>query len=188
VALVIPEFKCRTKFWNSGSWCEAVIVVLQGLMGSQVELVPGVWQGMWQVRNWSMFVSKVTWVLQDITQAIDARYGNDTVKYLVKLILPDPLETRPNRSLTLLSLTTSLAKVLHTPNRRTLTQALPRARLHFQTEEVHHSRPFLETRERWKANSPGETAPSWQQTLPLLCTSGHVSKDCPKSTSASSKA
>src|SRR5882724_5151301 len=30
----------------------------------------------------------------------------------------------------------------------------------FQTEEVHHSRPFFETRERRKANSTGASAPS----------------------------
>ena len=39
--LVIPEFKCRTKFRNLGSWCEAVIAVLQGLMSSKVELCQG---------------------------------------------------------------------------------------------------------------------------------------------------
>src|SRR5882724_4326766 len=54
--------------------------------------------------------------------------GNDAVKYPVKLILPELLETRPNRSLTLQSLTTSPAKVLHSPSRRTITQALPRER------------------------------------------------------------
>src|SRR5882724_9661011 len=36
--------------------------------------------------------------------------GNDVVKYPTKLTLPEPLETRPNRSLTLPSLTTSPAK------------------------------------------------------------------------------
>jgi len=55
--------------------------------------------------------------------------GNDTVKYPTKLVLPEPLETRPNKSLTLASLTTSLAKVLHIPSRRTTTRALPRARV-----------------------------------------------------------
>jgi len=34
---------------------------------SEVELVPGVWQEVWQVRNWPRFISKVTWVLWDIT-------------------------------------------------------------------------------------------------------------------------
>jgi len=29
---------------NLGSWCEAVIAVLQGLMSSEVELVPGVYR------------------------------------------------------------------------------------------------------------------------------------------------
>src|SRR5882724_4584980 len=42
--------------------------------------------------------------------------------------LPDLLETSPNRSLTLTSLTTSLAKILPSPNRTTTTPALPRAR------------------------------------------------------------
>jgi len=31
----------ETKFWNLRSRCEAVIVVLQGLMSSEVELVQG---------------------------------------------------------------------------------------------------------------------------------------------------
>src|SRR5882724_8206072 len=53
--------------------------------------------------------------------------GNDVVKYPAKLVLPEHLETRPNRSLTLPSLT-SPAKVLRSPSRRTITQALPRAR------------------------------------------------------------
>jgi len=39
--LVIFEFECGTKFRIRGSWCEAVIVVLQGLMSSEVELVQG---------------------------------------------------------------------------------------------------------------------------------------------------
>src|SRR5882724_7089902 len=54
--------------------------------------------------------------------------GNDAVKYPTKLALPEPPETRPNRSLTLPSLTTSPAKVLCSPRRRTITWALPRAR------------------------------------------------------------
>ena len=40
--LVIPEFERGTNSRNLGSQCEAVIVVLQGLMSSEVELVPGV--------------------------------------------------------------------------------------------------------------------------------------------------
>jgi len=39
---VIPEFERGTKFRESWSRCEAVIAVLQGLMSSKVELVPGV--------------------------------------------------------------------------------------------------------------------------------------------------
>src|SRR5882724_11446317 len=42
--------------------------------------------------------------------------------------LPDLLETSPNTSPTLTSLTTSLAKVLPIPSRRTTTLALPRER------------------------------------------------------------
>jgi len=42
MVLVIPEFERRTKFQESRSRCEAVIVVLQGLMSSEVELVQGV--------------------------------------------------------------------------------------------------------------------------------------------------
>jgi len=38
--LVIPSRR-GTKFWELGSRCEAVIAVLQGLMSSEVELVPG---------------------------------------------------------------------------------------------------------------------------------------------------
>ena len=41
VALVIPEFE-HGNSGNLRSQCEAVIVVLQGLMSSEVELVPGV--------------------------------------------------------------------------------------------------------------------------------------------------
>ena len=35
VVLVIPEFKCGTKFWESWDQCEAVIAVLQELMSSK---------------------------------------------------------------------------------------------------------------------------------------------------------
>jgi len=41
MVLVIPEFKCGTKFQESRSQCEAVMAVLQGLMSSEVELVQG---------------------------------------------------------------------------------------------------------------------------------------------------
>ena len=86
--------------------------------------------------------------------------GNDAVKYPTKLMLLEPLETRPNRSLTLPSLTTSPAKVLRIPSRRTTTRALSRARVPLLNRRNPHSQPFLETRKRRKANSPGKTAPS----------------------------
>src|SRR5882724_8011962 len=54
--------------------------------------------------------------------------GNEKGNSPTKPELPDLLETRPNRSLTLTGLTTSPAKVLPIPNRRTTTLALPRAR------------------------------------------------------------
>jgi len=98
--------------------------------------------------------------LQKIVQAIDAQYWNEKENSPTKTELPDLLETSPNTSLTLTSLTTSLAKVLPIPSRRTTTLALPRQGLLFQTEEVYHSRPFFETQERWKANSTGTSAPS----------------------------
>src|SRR5882724_7368331 len=53
--------------------------------------------------------------------------GNDVGKFQMKLALPEPPETSPNTSLTHPSQTTSSAKVLSSPNRRT-TLALPRAR------------------------------------------------------------
>jgi len=41
----------------------------------QVELVQGVWQGMWQVQDWLRFVSKVTWVLWDVTSHLTRSHG-----------------------------------------------------------------------------------------------------------------
>jgi len=42
LVLVIPEFECGTKFWESRSQCEAVISSASRLMSSKVELVQGV--------------------------------------------------------------------------------------------------------------------------------------------------
>src|SRR5882724_2095450 len=54
--------------------------------------------------------------------------GNKKENSPTKLKLPDFLETSLNTSPTLTILTTSLAKVLPIPSRRTTTLALPRAR------------------------------------------------------------
>src|SRR5882724_5142399 len=54
--------------------------------------------------------------------------GNEKENSPMKPKLLDLLETSPNRSLTLTSPTTSLAKVLPIPSRTTTTLALPRAR------------------------------------------------------------
>src|SRR5882724_5372873 len=54
--------------------------------------------------------------------------GNEKESSPTKPELLDLLETSLNRSLTLTGLTTSLAKVLPIPSRRTTTLALPRAR------------------------------------------------------------
>src|SRR5882724_5215639 len=54
--------------------------------------------------------------------------GNEKENSPEKPELPDLLDTSPNTSLTLTSLTTSPAKVLPIPSRRTTTPALPRAR------------------------------------------------------------
>ena len=40
--LVIPDSSAELSSGNLGSRCEAVIAVLQGLMSSEMELVPGV--------------------------------------------------------------------------------------------------------------------------------------------------
>jgi len=83
-------------------------------------------------------------------------------------MLPEPLETRPNRSLTLPSLTTVGKGSSHSKAEEQQLGLYPGQGFHFWTEETHHSQPFLETQKRRKANSPGETAPSWQQLWPLL--------------------
>src|SRR5882724_7884427 len=54
--------------------------------------------------------------------------GNEKENSPTKPELPDLLETSPNTSPTLTSPTTSSAKVLPIPSRRTTTPALPRAR------------------------------------------------------------
>jgi len=74
--------------------------------------------------------------------------GNNMGKFPAKPALPEPPQTSLNTSTTHPSQTTSPAKVLHSPNRTTTTLALPEQGLNFQTEEVCHSRPFLETWER----------------------------------------
>src|SRR5882724_641372 len=51
--------------------------------------------------------------------------GNDKENSPMKSELLNHLETTPNQSLTLTGLTTSLAKVLPIPSRRTTTPALP---------------------------------------------------------------
>jgi len=42
MVLVIPKLSVELNSRNLGSWCEAVIAVLQRLMSSEVELVQGV--------------------------------------------------------------------------------------------------------------------------------------------------
>ena len=67
MVLVIPEFERRTKFQESQEsvWsCDSGASRADEFRGG---LVQGVWQGMWQVQNWPRFVSKVTWVLRDVT-------------------------------------------------------------------------------------------------------------------------
>jgi len=114
--------------------------------------------------------------------------GNDAVKYPAKLVLLEPPETRPNRSLTLPSLTTSPAKVLHIPSRTTTTQALPRARAPLPNRRNPPLPTFPRNLEKTGANSQ-ERQCHLDNKLCLFCgTSGHFAKDCPKSTSASSKA
>src|SRR5882724_13438467 len=93
--------------------------------------------------------------------------GNDMGKFPMKPTLPEPLETSPNTSPTHPSQTTSLPKVLPSPNRRrTMTLALPRARAQLLNRKSPLLLTFLKTQERQKANSPGVTVP--QQALPLL--------------------
>src|SRR5882724_12843663 len=58
--------------------------------------------------------------------------GNDTVKYPMKLVLLDPPETRLNRSLTLLSLTTSPARFFAVQEEEQSLGLYPEQGLHFQ--------------------------------------------------------
>jgi len=70
-ALLIPDSSAELNFWESRESVWSCNSGASGLMSSKVELVQGVWQGMWQgmwqVWNWPRFVSKVTWVLWDVT-------------------------------------------------------------------------------------------------------------------------
>jgi len=68
------EFDAELNSGNLGSRCEAVIAVLQRADEFEVELVSGVWQGMWPVQNWPGFVSEVTWVLRDVTPGLSFTY------------------------------------------------------------------------------------------------------------------
>ena len=88
--------------------------------------------------------------------------GNEKENYPMKP------ETSLNRSLTLTGLITSLAKVLPIPNRTTTTLDLPRAKAQLQNRRIPLLLIFSQTQERQKANSPGVTALSRQQALPLL--------------------
>src|SRR5882724_13391269 len=81
--------------------------------------------------------------------------GNEKENSPMKPELPDLLEISLNQSLTLTGLTTSLAKVLPIPSKRTTTPALPRARAQLLNRRSPHSQPFFKTQERWKANSTG---------------------------------
>src|SRR5882724_11859157 len=83
-------------------------------------------------------ISKMTWSTTTIQTPFPASgnlcklsmhdTGNDVGKFAMKPTLLEPPETSPNRSPTPPSQTTSLAKVLLSPNRTTTTPALSRAR------------------------------------------------------------
>src|SRR5882724_4384354 len=79
--------------------------------------------------TWSPMTSRICYpVSGNLYKPLMHDTGNDVVKFLMKPEHPDLLETSPNRSPTLTSQTTSLAKALHIQNRRTPIPALPRTR------------------------------------------------------------
>src|SRR5882672_8227868 len=80
--------------------------------------------------TWSTMISRTP--LQDSASSSKLWMhdtGNDMVNFPVKPEHPDLLETSPNKSPTLTSQTTSLAKALRIPSRRTPTPALPREKV-----------------------------------------------------------
>src|SRR5882724_11447191 len=71
--------------------------------------------------------------------------GNEKENSPMKHELPDLLEISPNRSLTLTGPTTSWAKVLPIPSRRTTILALPRARAQLLNRRSPPLPTFLQT-------------------------------------------
>src|SRR5882724_11986786 len=143
-------------------------------------------------------ISKMTWSTMKIQTLFPASgnssklstldTGNNAVKYPTKLMLPEPPETRPNRSLTLPSLTTSPERFFTFQAEEQQLGLYPGQGLHFRTEETHHSQPSSKLGKDGKL-TPQERQHRLDNKLCLFCgTSRHVAKDCPKSTSASSKA
>jgi len=106
--------------------------------------------------------------LWKLIQAINAQYWEQKENSPMKPELLDLLEISLNQSLTLTGLTTSLAKVLPIPSRRTTLRLYPGQGSTSEQKKVHHSRPFFEIQERQKANSTGMSVSS-DNKLCLFC-------------------
>src|SRR5882724_7394062 len=114
--------------------------------------------------------SKMTWsTMKSRTPSLDSEnssklstpdIGNTKENSPTKPEFPDLLETSPNTSPTLTSPNQVWKRFFQSQTEEPQLQLYPGQGLNFRTEEVHHSQPFLETRERWKANPAGASAPS----------------------------
>jgi len=96
--------------------------------------------------------------LRKLVKAIDARYWERRGEVSRELMLLEPPETRPNRSLTLPSLTTSPAKFFTFQAEEH--NSAPTQGKGSTSEQKKPTTPNLsfKTRKRQKANSPGKTA------------------------------
>jgi len=116
--------------------------------------------------------------LRKLVQAIDARYWNDAVNYPQTHASRTPKQD--NRSLTLPSLTTSQQRFFTFQAEQQQLGLYPGQG--FTSEQKNHTPIFPQTWKRQKANSQ-ERQHCLDNKLCLFCgTSGHVAKDCPKST------
>jgi len=113
--------------------------------------------------------------------------GNKKEKSHTKPTFLEPPETSPNRSLTPTSLTARLAKVLPSPNRTTTT---PTQGNGSTSKQKKSTTPNLSLKlGNNRKLTPQEHQHCYDNKHFLFCgTAGHIAKDCPKSTLASSKA
>src|SRR5882724_13076924 len=138
--------------------------------------------------TWSTMTSQICYLVSgNLYKPLMHDTGNDAVKFPMKPEHPDLPETSPNRSPTLKSDNKSGKGSSHSKQKNTNSSSTQNKG---STTERKPTTPDLSSKlSKDRKLTPQERQCRLENKLCLFCgASGHVAKDCPKSTSASSKA